>query len=108
MKMDIQRVRNLTTGRLHTSMDDIYKDIEFLTGEEGIMTHMLPRARDAMMPILGERLKTVENSERFFDDKYDITHIGEVNLPTFTEDERKIFWENYSKLPSLLDKIGTK
>lgn len=50
MKLDIQRVRNLTTGRLHTKMDDIYEDIEFLTGEKGIMTHMLLRAREAMMP----------------------------------------------------------
>lgn len=107
MKMDIQRLRNLTTGRLHTSMGDIYKDIEFLTGEEGVMTHMLPNACQALLPILEERLKALENSERFFEDKYDTTHVGEVDMPALTEEERKIFWENYKSLPSLLEKIGT-
>lgn len=32
-RMDIQRLRNLTTGRLHTEMAHIYQDIEYLTSE---------------------------------------------------------------------------
>ena len=31
--MDIQRLRNLTTGRLHTQMTDIYMDLDYLTGQ---------------------------------------------------------------------------
>ena len=30
--MDIQRLRNLTTGRLHTEMGHIYEDLELITG----------------------------------------------------------------------------
>ena len=80
--MEIQRQRNLTTGILHTEIGHVYEDIEFLTGEKGIMTHMLPRANEAMKPILGELLKKVENSERFFNGKWDKEHTGEVDNAT--------------------------
>lgn len=106
--MEIQRLRNLTTGILHTEIGHIYEDIEILTGEKGIMTHMLPRACEAMMPILGERLKKVENSERFFNGKWDKEHMGEVDMPPFAAHEKAVFWDTYRALPSLLDKIGSK
>lgn len=101
--MEIQRLRNLTTGILHTEIGHVYEDIEFLTGEKGIMTHMLPRANEAMMPILGERLKKLENSERFFNGKWDKEHLGEVDLQPFAAHEKAVFWENYRALPSLLE-----
>lgn len=49
--MDVQRLRNLTTGRLHTEIGFVYEDIEHLTGVKGIMTHMMPRAMRALMQL---------------------------------------------------------
>ena len=83
--MDIQRLRNLTTGRLHTKMEDIYADIERLTGEEGVMTHMLPNACRALKPYLREKAP----DERLWRDEYDTTHTGEIDVPPMDESERK-------------------
>lgn len=52
MVITAQRLRNLTTGRLHTEMDDIYADLEMITGESGLMTHMLPGALRCVTPWL--------------------------------------------------------
>jgi len=94
--MDIQRLRNLTTGRLHTKMGDIYKDLGLLTGEKALMTHMLPRALDAVKPWLIENVKDV----RFWDGEYDTTHTGEIDLPETTNADKKLFLERFSAMPS--------
>lgn len=101
--MNAQRLRNLTTGRLHTKMDDIYADVEFITGEQGVMTHMLPNACRAMEPWLREKVTDV----RFWDEAFDTTHEGEVDLAPMTDDEREEFWARYLALPSSLDLIGS-
>ena len=100
--MDIQRLRNLTTGRLHTKMEHIYADIEHLTGAEGVMTHQLPNACRALEPYLREKAP----DERLWRDEYDTTHTGEIDVPPMDESERKAFWERYKALPSLLASIG--
>jgi len=96
--MDIQRLRNLTTGRLHTEMGHIYEDLGMLTGEEGLMTHMLPRAMKAVEPWLRENVK----DGRFWDDEYDTTHVGEYDLPVPTEADQKVFLERYAEMPNPL------
>ena len=96
--MDIQRLRNLTTGKLHTKMSDIYEDLETITGEKGLMTHMLPRIVKAITPWLH---KNVSNP-RFWDGKFDITHIGKFDLPTPTEEDRKVFCKLYKAMPNPL------
>jgi hypothetical protein len=105
--MDYQRIRNLTTGRLHTNMDDIYKDIEMITGESGIMTHMLPNVMRAMEPwlkvIMNKRTGDADTDERFFDGKYDVTHTGDVPFPSMSKEEKAEFWKAYGELPSLLE-----
>lgn len=98
--MNIQRLRNLTTGKLHTVMGDIYQDIEWLTGSEGIMTHQLPNAAEALRPYLEKHL-----DGQFFDGKYDPSHIGEVEIPQMNEAEKKEFWERYDVLPSPFSKM---
>lgn len=72
--MDIQRLRNLTIGRLHTEIGHVYEDLETITGERGLMTHMLPRALVAVEPWLHEHI----TEPRFWDGGYDTTHIGDV------------------------------
>lgn len=96
--MDIQRLRNLTTGRLHTRIEHIYEDIERLTGAEGIMTHQIPNAFRAMEPWL----RSVVTDPRFWDDEYDTSHVGEVEVPVMTDAERELMFKRYAALPSPL------
>ena len=100
--MDIQRLRNLTTGRLHTKIEDIYADIEHLTGEEGVMTHQLPNACRALEPYLREKV----TDSRFWDGEYDTTHTGDIDVPPMDEAALKAMLERYGAMPSLLASIG--
>lgn len=97
-KMNIQRLRNLTTGRLHTEMGHIYEDLGIITGETGLMTHMLPRAMRAVEPWLREKI----TDARFWDGAFDQSHVGEIELPTPTEDDRKAMFERYAAQPNPL------
>lgn len=100
--MDIQRLRNLTTGRLHTSVDDIQADIEWLTGEQGVMTYQIPNALRALEVCLRAQV----TDARCWDGAYDPTHTGEVDVRPMDEGERAAFWQRYEALPSALSLIG--
>ena len=97
--MDIQRLRNLTTGRLHTKMEHIYEDLGIITGETGLMTHMLPRAMRAVEPWLREHV----TDSRFWDGKFDTTHTGGLELPATSEADRKAMFERYAAQPNPLE-----
>lgn len=94
--MDIQRLRNLTTGRLHTEMGHVYEDLGIITGETGLLTHMLPRAMRAVEPWLREHVK----GERFWDGEFDQTHTGEFELPEPTDEDRAAMLERYKAQPN--------
>lgn len=96
--MNIQRLRNLTTGRLHTEMGHIYEDLGAITGETGLMTHMLPRVLRAVEPWLREHVTEV----RFWDGSYDPAHTGEIDLPEPTEADRAAMLERYLAQPNPL------
>ena len=96
--MNIQRLRNLTTGRLHTEIGHVYEDLAWITGEQGLMTHMLPRAMRAVEPWL----RTFVTGERFWEDKYDPTHVGEIELPMPTDEDRAEMFERYKAQPNPL------
>lgn len=96
--METQRLRNLTTGRLHTEIGHVYRDIEYLIGEQGIMTHMLPRAFRALEPILRAR----DLGERLWDEAYDVTHTGEIDVAALDAKELAAFWEAYKEQPNPL------
>jgi len=96
--MDIQRLRNYTTGRLHTAVEHLYQDAEFLVGDTGFFTHMLPRIFQAMQPWLKERV----TDSRFWDDAYDTTHTGEFEIQPMTKEEQDVFWKRYAALPNPL------
>lgn len=93
--MDIQRLRNLTTRKLHTEMQHVYQDIECLTGTDGIMTHQIPNAMRALDPWLRERV----TDERFWDGEYDPDHQGEIEIAPMTSDETAAFFQRYGELP---------
>jgi hypothetical protein len=96
--MNIQRLRNITTGRLHTEMSHIYEDIEYLVNETSIMTHMLPNAYKAIRPLLQAR----NMDTRLWDNTYDTTHVGDIEVPPFNEAEQAAFWEVFNAQPDLL------
>lgn len=100
--MDIQRLRNLTTGRLHTEMGHVYQDIEWFIGEKGIMTHQLPNAMRALEPYLRQRVP----EPKFWEDVYDTTHTGGYEVAPLDEQERAEFWEAYRDLPSPFERLG--
>jgi hypothetical protein len=97
--MNIQRLRNLTTGRLHTEMSHIYEDLWWITGEQGLMTHMLPRVMDAVEPWLKESV----TDPRFWDGEYDTSHTGEYELPEPTKDERSAMFQRFKAMPNPLE-----
>ncbi len=96
--MNIQRLRNLTTQILHTEMGDIYKDLEWIMGESGLMTHMLPRVCDAVTPWLQKHVA----DPRFWEKKHDPSHIGEIDLPTPTKEERDSMFNTFAKMSNPL------
>ncbi|MCP3965612.1 MAG: hypothetical protein GY718_04550 [Lentisphaerae bacterium] len=98
--MDIQRLRNLTTGKLHTEIDHIYKDLEMITGEKGLKTHMIPRVMKLVEPWLRSHI----TDQRFWDGEYDTAHIGNYDLPTPTSEDRKAMFERFKKMPNPLIK----
>ncbi len=97
--MDIQRLRNLTTGRLHTDIGCIYQDLEWITGQPGLMTHMLPRAIRAVEPWLRDHV----TDQRFWDDSFDPSHAGEYVLPEPTTADREAMTRLYLAQPNPLD-----
>ena len=96
--MDIQRLRNITTGRLHTRMEHIYQDLGFIVGDDGLMTHMLPRVMRAVEPWLREQV----TDPRFWDGEYDTTHTGEHPLRAMTPEENAAALERYAAMPNPL------
>lgn len=102
--MTNQRLRNITTGRLHTEMGDIYEDVELLTGEEGVMTHQLPNAIRAMEPWLKKKVADL----RFWDGKYDPSHEGETPIEPMNSEEKAEFFKRYGELPHPFSQLGTQ
>lgn len=97
--MNIQRLRNLTTGKLHTQMQDIYEDLEFITRGGGIMTHMIPRVMQAVKPWLQEQI----TDERFWDDQYDPSHVGDYPLREMSIEENEAAMKRYKTMPNPLE-----
>ena len=98
MKITYQQLRNLTSGRLHTYMGDIYSLIDFITQSPGVMTHMIPRAMRAIDPWLRGKVADA----RFWEYEYDTTHVGEFDLPHMTPDETAEFWRLFKEQPDPL------
>lgn len=97
--MNAQRLRNLTTGKLHTEMGHIYEDLEIILGERGLMTHMLPRACRAVEPWLRKYV----TDPRFWDGEFDTTHVGEYELPIPSDDARVKMFARYGAMPDPLE-----
>lgn len=82
--IDAQRLRTLTTHRLHTVMSDVYEDLAIVTGETGIMTHQIPVFLLAIEPWLPQQ----GLNPRFWNGAHDPTHTGAVSLREPSEQDR--------------------
>ena len=80
-------------------MEHIYEDLALITGESGLMTHMLPRAMRACEPWLREHV----TDQRFWDGQFDVTHTGELPLPTPNEADRRVMFELFAAQSNPLD-----
>ena len=96
MKISNQRLRNLTTKKLHTDIQFIYEDLEMIVGEKGIMTHMLPNMNRSVEPWLRSHV----SDARFWDGEYDPSHDGETELPEPTKEDREAMIGRYYSMPS--------
>tara|TARA_R110002012_G_C11416004_1_gene587639 strand:+ start:361 stop:651 length:291 start_codon:yes stop_codon:yes gene_type:complete len=85
--MDIQRLRTLTTGRLHTKLAHVYLDLQFLTGVESVFTHQIPVFLDAINPWLKEKII----DPKFWDGKHDRGHKGEIAIKPMNANEQDLF-----------------
>lgn len=96
MTFSTQRLRNLTTGRLHTEIDDVKDDLGAIFGETGFVTHMIPNLLKAAKPWL----RSIGLPERFFDGAADASHVGDITIPEPTDADRAAMWGRYRALPS--------
>lgn len=80
----IQELRNITTGKLHTTMSDVYTVFNFFIGQTPF-THQLPALWKRLTPLLKKQI----TDPRFWDEKYDPTHIGRVKVRTLTRLEQQ-------------------
>ena len=87
MRIDVQRLRTLTTGRLHTEhLQHCQDDIKAITGVS-VLTHEIPDALDAIVPYLQQHV----TDQRFWNQAYDPLHVGEMDLPEMDEQEAGLF-----------------
>jgi hypothetical protein len=84
--MNNQRLRNLTTSRLHTCIGDVYEDIKFLTGVS-VMTHQIPEMLKLLQPYLKNKLADA----RFFDGEFDLSHIGDTDIEPMSDGEEALY-----------------
>lgn len=100
--MDIQRLRNLTTRKLHTTVADVQEDYEFLTANDGIMTHMIPNVYLAVEPWLKEQV----DDPKFWNGEHDPDHTGDYPIEPMTVDEQAEMFKRYEALPHPFAKLG--
>ena len=92
------RLRNLTTGILHTDIGDVYRDLGTIAGVDGLMTHQLPRVLACVTPWLKDHVKDPWMWEKKHDPKDD----WELTLPEPTQADRAVMLENYKAMPDPL------
>lgn len=92
MKTTKGKLRNVTSGILHTEVGDVYKFYEEYIGEKGIMTHHIPSAFKALQPILKTKL-----SEEWFNEEWIKEGLNEpVEVADLTAEEKAEYWKQFN------------
>lgn len=107
MKTTNGKLRNITSGILHTGIGEVYNFFESYLGMDGIMTHQLPSACKALQPILKNKLsKDWFTNEWIKDQNWQNT---ETEVPDLTAEEKQEFWKEYEVFASAMwDSIKDK
>lgn len=90
--MDIQRLRNLTTGIIHTKMCDACEDIDRIVGMAGSTEKYYWAICQAIKPYL----IGVVSDARFWNEKLDRSHVGQVEIPVMTREDVAVFFKHYA------------
>ena len=107
MKTTNGKLRNITSGILHTGIGDIYVFLEEYLDEKGIMTHQLPSACQALVNILKRKLPEEWFTEEWIKDRD--WQVQEVEISDLTQEEKDEFWKEYQIYVSAMwDKIKDK
>jgi hypothetical protein len=98
MKFDLGTVLSVTDGHLFTSMDNVYKILNFMTGDD-LFTHQLPRAMDECAPEIMKQYPmlsefktnsgTIENVESVLKQAVE-TYGNEFEIEPLANNEHKI------------------
>lgn len=95
----------MTTGILHTTIGDVYEFIEEYTGEKGVMTHQIPSACRALVPILKTKLPPEWFNEIWLKDGLD----EPCEVSDLTDEEKRSYWSEYGAYASAMwDSIKDK
>lgn len=98
MKTTTGKLRNITTGILHTEIGDVYKFFDEYLDMDGIMTRQLPSALRALEPILKNKFP---DKPEWFTKEWIKTGLNDsIDLPELTLEEKGIFWDNYKTFAS--------
>jgi len=98
MKMSHLRLRNLTTGILHTKLLYVYDDIAYLVGDFharlgiALMSYQLGMSIRSLKPFLASRVPA-----DFFEDVYNPKDVGEIEIEPLSEQERDMFFESVKR-----------
>lgn len=92
--MDVQRLRNLTTGIVHTEDEHIPQDIEFLTGVPGVTGEMIPTAIKALKPWLHSQI----DDDSMWGSFINTSDQGELDIEPMKYSEKKAFFKRFAKL----------
>jgi hypothetical protein len=92
MKTNRGKLRNITTGILHTKIQDVYEFFENYTGIK-VWTHELPAAQEILVPFLKTKIGPSWFVNKFIPEENDYSLI----IPDLTEEERKLFYEKFEE-----------
>lgn len=105
MKTTKGKLRNITSGILHTEIGDVYLFFEEYIGMKGIMTHQLGSACKAIEPILRTKFGKMWFTDEWIKDGLNVM----VEVPDLTAEEKELFWKHYHAYASeMWDKIKDK
>jgi len=100
MKTTNGKLRNITSGVLHTGIGDVYVFLEDYLDAKGIMTHQLPSACRALEPILKKKLPENWFTKEWIKDE--LWQNTEVEVPDLTAEEKNEFWKEYEVFASAM------
>ncbi len=106
--MDAQRLRQLTSGVLHTDMRHVLQDLAWFTNLGEPMTHQLPNVLDAVKPYLLQQLEELGEKRDFVTPDYRPDIVGEVNIRPLKTGEAAAVLMRFGEMESPLQKHFTK